>query len=99
MSKQKNLPAASLHSAGRMKPVLQSRAEVPAGRLYLHGHVGELLPGLSHQVSQSEDGAERVVASVAAPQVGVVHLREDVPTAKRIQSQRPQSGNAAGGWI
>lgn len=49
---------------------------------HLHWHLREPFPGLSDDVSQSEDGAQGVVSSVAVPQVGVVHLWEDVPSVK-----------------
>lgn len=54
---------------------------------HLYCHLRELFPGLSDDVSQSEDGAQGVVSSVAVPQVGVVHLREDVPSIKESRLQ------------
>lgn len=50
---------------------------------HLDGHLRELLSGFSDDVSQSEDGTQQVVSSLAAPQVGVVHLWEDVPPGKQ----------------
>lgn len=48
-------------------------------RAHLHCHFMEVFPGLSNHVSQSEDGTQRVVDSLTIPQVGGVHLRENVP--------------------
>ena len=70
----------------RTKPGQSDPAETYT-RTHLHRHVGELLPGPSNDVAQPEDGTQRVVSSVAAPQVGVVHPWEDVPPGKKRVKQ------------
>lgn len=49
----------------------------------LHGHVLEVLPSLGDHVLELEDGAfgVRLRVVLAAPQVGGLHVREDVPPA------------------
>lgn len=46
---------------------------------HLHCHCLEVFPSLSNHVSQSEDGTQRVVFSVTVLQVGVIHVRKNVP--------------------
>lgn len=46
---------------------------------HLHCHFLEVFPSLSNHVSQSEDGTQRVVFSVTILQVGVTHLRKNIP--------------------
>lgn len=60
--------------------------------LHLHRHLRELFPGVPDDVSQFEDGTQRVVSPVAALQVGVGHPRQDVPPAVRQAKQLKQSG-------